>query len=231
MKRRDAVAFAMGLLAPIALRAQDTPQELLGFERRSPPPRRGHAVEPLEWERLRRGADSFGPPRLGDAERALLEAARVGRWSEVVDAVKKGRAYAGAQDEAGYYALELAAREGRDDAVRALLESGADPDRIAADGFTPLGAAAFFGHRSTVRIVLRGGASPNRWGITGQGPLHLACMTDQVEVIDELLGGGLDPWSRNRSGDTALDVAAQLGRQRAMSRLLAAGVDPSLSGR
>jgi len=210
---------------------QDVAQEFGSFARQPPTSAQRRGVDADEWERLLRPGDSFGPPHLRDAERALLDAARHGRWPEVMNAVKKGGAYPGARDEAGHYPLELAAREGRDDAVRTLLEYGADPDRIGADGFTPLGAAAFFGHRMTVRILLHAGAAPNLWGATGQGPLHLAGMNDQVDAIDELLGAGLNPSVRNRVGDTALDVAAQHGSQRAMGRLLDAGVDPSRSGR
>lgn len=228
----NAVVVAGALCAAaMAARAQDMPQEFLGWQRGAPASTARTVVEPTQWQRLARGATSFGPVPLRADDVALLEAARAGRWSEVLELLKPGRADANARDPYGEHALARAARAGRDDVVRLLLRHGAETDRVGADGFTPLGGAAFAGHRSTVRILLRAGAAADAYGSTGQGPLHLASMNDHVGVIDELLVGGLDPWARNRAGDTALDVAAQRGSQRAMDRLIAAGVDPARLGR
>lgn len=230
MKPALVLAVPLGLGA-LPATAQDTPQEFLGFVRGAPPPMVRVVVDPMQWEALTRSMASFGPPALRPDDLALIAAARGEQWSEVIDLVKQGRAAANAHTVDGDHALLWAARAGRDDVVRLLVQYGAELDRRGPDGFTPLGIAAFRGYRGTARLLLRAGALPERWGATGQGPLHLASMNDHVGVIDELLAAGLDPWSRNRAGDTALDVAAQHGQQAAMSRLIAAGVDPQQLGR
>jgi ankyrin repeat protein len=54
----------------------------------------------------------------------------------------------------------LAAYHGHADAVRALLERGAEADRINDRGQTPLAGAVFKGEEAVIRVLLDGGADP-----------------------------------------------------------------------
>ncbi|HEU4767590.1 MAG TPA: ankyrin repeat domain-containing protein [Pyrinomonadaceae bacterium] len=78
-----------------------------------------------------------------------------------------------ARNEHGMTALMRAARQGRPQMVRALLEHGADPNLARNDNFTALSLAAFFGHTEIVEMLLgrgaetdvetRYGTSPKMW--------------------------------------------------------------------
>src|SRR5918992_194827 len=83
------------------------------------------------------------------------------------------RAEINARNEHGMTALMRAARHGRLQMVRALLEHGADPNIARSDNFTALSLAAFFGHTEIVEVLLKHGArtdvatrfgtSPHMW--------------------------------------------------------------------
>ena len=75
---------------------------------------------------------------------------------------------------AGYTPLFFAARRGAMDAVRVLLDTGADVNEVAADGTTPLLVATHGGHWELAHYLLGRGADPNLDGGTGFLPLHWA---------------------------------------------------------
>ena len=233
----QARAAVLALLAPLALLgsatawAESDDRALAGFARAVPAAPRGQAVEPREWEQRLRAPERFGPPHLREADRALLAAARAGRWAEALELVKSERAHPNARDAAGGHVLVHAARAGQDDLLRELIKRGADLDRIGEDGFTALGAAAFAGRRSSVRLLVRAGADATRWSASGQAPLHLAALAGQLGVIDEMLRLKVDIEGLNRQRESALDVAGGVGQQDSLGRLLEAGADPLLAGR
>jgi ankyrin repeat protein len=55
----------------------------------------------------------------------------------------------------------LAAYHGHAEAVRVLLERGADPNRTNDRGQTPIAGAVFKGETEVVRALLAGGADPH----------------------------------------------------------------------
>jgi uncharacterized protein len=229
--RHDGLLLAaLCLLGTAPVQAEDADRALAGFARPQASAPRAGPVETLEWERRLREPNRFGPPRLRDDDRALLAAARQGRWAEVLESVKSGRAHVNARDTAGSHALVLAARAGQDELVREMIQRGAELDRAGDDGFTALGAAAFAGRRSTVRLLVRAGADPARWGATGQSALHLAAFAGHIGVIDELLRLKVDVEGLNRQRESALDIAANAGQQDVLGRLLEAGADALLAG-
>ena len=113
-------------------------------------------------------------------------------------------------------ALVWAAKAGRDEAIRLLVELGA---RVDADPYrgTPLTWAAVNGRVDSVRTLVALGADPNQLASFG-GPdhgegvpaIHLAAQAGQREAIVALLDLGADPLIRDQlHGGTALGWARQ----------------------
>ena len=98
-------------------------------------------------------------------------------------------------------ALVWAAKSGRVEAVRLLVELGAHVDADPYRG-TPLAWAAVNGRVDAVRALMELGADPDQRGTFG-GPTH-------------------------GQGVTAIHLAAQAGRRDAVVALLDAGADPSI---
>lgn len=82
----------------------------------------------------------------------------------------------GADFVGGMTALLYAARQGHVNAVRALLDAGADINQPNADKFTPLLIAIVNGHLDLAMYLLSRGAEPNRASLSG--------LTDLYATID-----------------------------------------------
>jgi ankyrin repeat protein len=129
-----------------------------------------------------------------------------------------------------YTPLTRAAALGHLEAVRLLLEAGADPGGAApstgwcrldatgmnhgdsedSDGTTPLMAAAGFGQLEVLRLLLARGAAVDamilgeRSGITA---FHCACVENQAECAEELMRAGCDSPGRCSHFDTTLYIS------------------------
>ncbi len=84
-------------------------------------------------------------------------------------------------------ALHAAARVGRSDVVRVLLDAGVPVDG-GLPGFTALMHAAWMGHPTTVELLLARGADPAAVSITGETPLAYA-RRERREAVVALLEG------------------------------------------
>lgn len=123
------------------------------------------------------------------------------------------------RDGKGDSLLMLAAYHGHVDAVRVLLEHGADASLANDRGQTPLGGAAFKGDIAVATALLEGGAQVDDHPEGGRTALMLAAMFDRVDMIDLLLAHGADPTRAGADGATALDLARGMGAERAIERL------------
>lgn len=81
--------------------------------------------------------------------------------------------------------LFLAAGEGRLNAVRYLLDEGADVNLRGEHGNTALTEATYYGHVSVIKELLAHGAEVNAMSIDGT-PLDIAVGRNNVAVIDLL---------------------------------------------
>jgi ankyrin repeat protein len=111
-------------------------------------------------------------------------------------------------------ALLHGAREGRIQAVQALLDGGADIDQQSGDGTTPLVLALLNGHFDLAMVLIRRGANPNLATYTdGISPLFALLQTqwtlkftdhpqpraqdnqeiEHLAVLNALLDAGADP--------------------------------------
>ncbi|MBR8839759.1 MAG: ankyrin repeat domain-containing protein [Stigonema ocellatum SAG 48.90 = DSM 106950] len=156
----------------------------------------------------------------------------------------------------GESAISIASRIGRFDAVKLLLESGADAkqlgwtelmhsiafqsaddvkellnkgaDLTASDGEkTPWLLSVHVGDISKAKLLLSAGANRDDCGFSGKTPLMFAIDNNNIEILQWLIAEGFDIEATNEYESTALMVAAENGRTDCVRILLEAGANPS----
>jgi len=92
------------------------------------------------------------------------------------------------EDKLGYTPLHWAASQGDVNAVRLLLEAGADVDKVNANGESPLHTACRAGSRSCAEALILAGADLHKSLPNGYQPIHTASMAlEGVEILGYLL--------------------------------------------
>ncbi|NEU84160.1 ankyrin repeat domain-containing protein [Nostoc sp. UIC 10630] len=157
----------------------------------------------------------------------------------------------------GESAIKVAAHIGRFDAVKLLLNAGANPEQL---GWTELMHAIVFGsleqvlllleqgadqdvrdcwHRTPwllsiqmgelpkAKLLLAGGANHNDVGNCGKTPLMYAIENNRLEVLQWLIAERFDIEATDDFSNTALIIAAEHGATDCVKILLEAGANPS----
>src|SRR5215470_13842095 len=142
----------------------------------------------------------------------------------VVTILSAGALGASLMQAAGPSTVIDAAMTGNRDAVRTLLQSGADVNTALGDGMTALHYAATRNDAELAKMLIVAGANvkaTTRLG--GYTPLLLASRTGNAAVLDTLVAAGADPNSATVNGTTALMFAAASGKTDAVKLLLDKG--------
>ena len=110
----------------------------------------------------------------------------------------------------GWQPLHLAARFGRTEAARRLLDDDAPVDAVSRNALncTPLYAAASGGHAEIVWLLIASGADVDAVAEGGCVPLHAAAVKGDAESVRALLSAGATRDTVNDAGQTPLDLAA-----------------------
>ena len=90
-------------------------------------------------------------------------------------------------------ALHLAAMQGHNATVEALLSWGAKVDAPDLEGRTPLYGACQEGHMACVTALLKAGASFSFPAKDGSLPIHVASQNNKIDVVATLLELGCGP--------------------------------------
>ena len=156
------------------------------------------------------GASRLARDRDGDT--ALSLAARNGRLA-FIDALIAGasadeRRQIDAPDAHGSTALLLAAKAGRTDVAKRLIEAGADIGAIDASGQTALSAAVYADNAEIAALLLSHGAKADSVDRSGRGVICYAAARGSAEVVAKLIEAGVDVNARYRADLTALMWAA-----------------------
>lgn len=109
----------------------------------------------------------------------------------------------------GWRPLHLAARFGRAEAARALLDADAvvnEPSRNERLVY-PLYAAAAGGHAELVWILIASDAEVDARESRGWTALHAAAANGDVDSVQALLAAGADPQATNDLGQSPVDLA------------------------
>jgi ankyrin repeat protein len=151
-----------------------------------------------------------------EPELGVLEAAATGRGDRLRELLDADPQAIRRRTPEGFTALGLAAFLGGPEAVRILLERGADADDDADNrfGVRPVHAAAAAHDHETMRLLLEAGADPNQRQRGGFTPLHEAAHADDVEMARLLLDHGADPALTADDGRDARRMAADDGSTR-----------------
>lgn len=128
-------------------------------------------------------------------------------------------------DYYGSTALKVAAINGRQVMVKALLESGAAIEAQDNGGWTALHCAASNGHKDTVMALLESGADVNARNNYGWTALNSAAWNGHKDIAVALLENDADVNAQDNYGRTALDSAVLNGHKDAVLALLNYSVD------
>ncbi len=118
-----------------------------------------------------------------------------------------------ANEEEGFTPLGLAAFFGHPEAVKVLLEHGADVNLKPGSRFanTALDAAVAGNHTDVVRILLTAGGDANVRSAGNATSLHKAAQHGNLDVVRMLLDHGADPSAVRDGGHTPADDASEKG--------------------
>uniref|UniRef100_A0A8C3FBV8 Ankyrin 1 n=1 Tax=Chrysemys picta bellii TaxID=8478 RepID=A0A8C3FBV8_CHRPI len=113
----------------------------------------------------------------------------------------------------GFTPLHVAAKYGKVDVARVLLEHDAHPNAAGkvSNGLTPLHVAVHHNNLEIVRLLLPKGSSPHCSAWNGYTPLHIAAKQNQLEVASSLLQYGASANAESMQGVMPLHLAAQEG--------------------
>ena len=128
-------------------------------------------------------------------------------------------------DSTGRPPLSWAAQRGEDEAVRLLLEYGADPNNNDNTNMTPLHYAAQTDTPKCLLLLIHYGARISQQ-TRGWTALHYACcLHDDVAYVKPLLDHGADVDMRTYVGKTALFFAMIRNHLRTVAFLIGVGAD------
>lgn len=85
--------------------------------------------------------------------------------------------------------LELAVVHGKIEAVKCLLELGADPTIQCTDNYQPLHWAAYYGHKEIATLLMEMNAPINGLGNYDRTPLHMAARAVRIDMLKHLIKG------------------------------------------
>lgn len=152
---------------------------------------------------------------------AIFAAAMQGDAARIEALLTANRSLVSAVSSDGWTALHLACHFRRDEAVRALVNKGADVSARSTNAManTPLHAAAAGRSATVAKLLLDRGAGVNARQNGGWTPLHAAAQNSDADLARTLIDAGGDVNVRAENLQTPLDLALTRGDQ-AMVELL-----------
>jgi ankyrin repeat protein len=152
---------------------------------------------------LYRGETAVAETLLPD-EPNVFEAAAFGREERVEELLESDPGLARSFSGDGFTALHLAAFFGHAEALRLLLDAGADPNAVGTSEqigpVQPLHSAAATGRLECARLLLERGADVNARQGGGFTALHAAAASSDGELARLLLAAGADATAKTDDG-------------------------------
>jgi ankyrin repeat protein len=123
-----------------------------------------------------------------------------------------------------------AAKNGDRDALRALLQKGADVNAAEGDGATALHWASYRDDVESVSVLIRAGAKVNAANDLGVTPLWTASENGSEAMVRRLLEAGANPNAALLAGETPVMVASRSGYPAVVEQLIAKGANVNARG-
>jgi ankyrin repeat protein len=142
----------------------------------------------------------------------LATAAFEGRVADVQKMLALGAPADGSEDS-GFTPLMWAARGGQVEAMKVLVDAGAQLDRIdrGPNGWTPIMHALHKDQTKAAKALLGWGANPNAATPSGETPLMRAVCQNNPEMVRALLERGADPHAETLNHMNVLTFAVNGG--------------------
>ncbi len=143
----------------------------------------------------------------------LYEASATGNPRRLKTILGQSRARVNDPNPEGFTPLGLAAFFGRVEAVRVLLDHGADVNQKPPSRFanTALDAAVAGDHLEVARVLAEAGGDVNVRSERNYSSLHKAAAHGNADMVRLLLDHGADPNATRDGGNTPLDDAREKG--------------------
>jgi uncharacterized protein len=138
-------------------------------------------------------------------------AVKAGNAAHVRLMLKQNRKLANAPDEKGRYPIYHVAieRKSNIEVAKALLEAGANPNRLDRRGHLPLIAAVSVRHVAMVELLIKYKANVNaKQPENDRTPLHQAVYTfPNRQIVKALIKAGADVNVQDAAGNSPYDIA------------------------
>lgn len=159
----------------------------------------------------------------------ILEAARTGQDEVARQLLNEDKSQIKAATATGHTVLHLAIIHEHSELLPIFLQFGADVERPAAGGKTPLYIASNKGDLLAVELLLQHNANVEaRNSIDGATALHEACEHGHLKVAQTLLQYGADINSKRPDGQSSLFLAAAIGDASIVEYLLQHGANKNV---
>jgi ankyrin repeat protein len=166
-------------------------------------------------------------------QKALWEAVQYNKVKEIKKQVKRG-ANVTILNKEGESCIHWAVGDGHLDAVRTLIELGADVNIPAKrGGVSPIQIAAGMGNEDMVKLLLQFGATIDMKDTSMSTPIHAAASAGHNSMLNFLAERGADISSGDAIGQTPMHKAAIRGYSETLIALAKLGADvnaPRLDG-
>jgi ankyrin repeat protein len=155
----------------------------------------------------------------------IFAAAMLGDAGEITRLLAGNPTLVTAVSPDGWFPLHLAAHFAQTEAVRVLLEHGAQAGARSTNAMqnTALHAAAAGRAAEAGRLLIEHGASANCAQQGGWAPLHAAAQNGDIEFARVLIDAGADVNARAENQQRPLDLALTKGQQAMVDFLEARG--------
>ena len=138
----------------------------------------------------------------------LHDAAMQGNLEAIRQHIKAGSDLNEKDPMSGASPMIVATVFGQIEALKALIEGGADVDYRNNEGSTALIVAAVFDRIEVSKILIEAGADINAKNNEGSTALHTAALLCRTKIVEILLDNGADKNAKNNTGHKALDAVA-----------------------